>query len=40
VMDRSLNSTKFREETGFVPPSWDELVAFMYTDYRKRYNNE
>ncbi|CCN35100.1 DTDP-4-dehydrorhamnose reductase [Vibrio nigripulchritudo SO65] len=40
VMDRSLDSTKFREETGFVPPSWDELVAFMYTDYSKRYNNE
>ncbi|EIO3979353.1 TPA: dTDP-4-dehydrorhamnose reductase family protein [Vibrio vulnificus] len=39
-IDRSLNSTKFREETGFVPPSWDELVAFMHTDYRKRYNNE
>ncbi|ELV8605447.1 SDR family oxidoreductase [Vibrio vulnificus] len=39
-IDRSLNSTKFREETGFVPPSWDELVAFMYADYRKRYNNE
>ncbi|EGQ8135226.1 NAD(P)-dependent oxidoreductase [Vibrio parahaemolyticus] len=39
VMDRSLNSAKFREETGFVPPSWDELVAFMHTDYTKRYNN-
>ncbi|MDW2113365.1 SDR family oxidoreductase [Vibrio sp. 1731] len=40
VMDRSLNSTKFREETGFVVPNWDELVAFMHTDYRKRYSNE
>ncbi|MEO9494327.1 MAG: SDR family oxidoreductase [Vibrio splendidus] len=40
VMDRSLNSTKFREETGFVPPSWDELVAFMHSDYRKRYSHE
>ncbi|MEZ8229348.1 dTDP-4-dehydrorhamnose reductase family protein [Vibrio splendidus] len=40
VMDRSLNSTKFREETGFVPPSWDELVAFMHSDYSKRYNHE
>lgn len=40
VMDRSLNSTKFREETGFVAPSWDELVAIMNTDYRKRYSNE
>ncbi len=40
VMDRSLNSTKFRKETGFVAPSWDELVAIMHTDYRKRYSNE
>lgn len=40
VMDRSLNSTKFREETGFVAPSWDELVAIMHADYRKRYSNE
>ncbi len=39
-IDRSLNSTKFREETGFVAPSWDELIAFMHADYRKRYNNE
>ncbi|HGS5215545.1 TPA: dTDP-4-dehydrorhamnose reductase family protein [Vibrio parahaemolyticus] len=40
VMDRSLNSTKFCEETGFVAPSWDELVAIMHKDYRKRYSNE
>lgn len=40
VMDRSLNSTKFRKETGFVAPSWDELVAIMHTDYLKRYSNE
>lgn len=40
VLDRSLDSAKFREETGFVPPSWDELVAFMHSDYNKRYNYE
>ncbi|EGR2415813.1 dTDP-4-dehydrorhamnose reductase [Vibrio cholerae] len=40
VIDRSLNSTKFREETGFIPPSWDELVKFMHSDYIKRYSNE
>ncbi|MCJ2378632.1 SDR family oxidoreductase [Vibrio sp. ZSDZ34] len=40
VIDRSLNSSKFREETGFVPPSWDELVKFMHSDYVKRYSNE
>nr|WP_282597562.1 SDR family oxidoreductase [Vibrio crassostreae] len=40
VIDRSLDSTKFRDETGFVPPCWDELVIFMHRDYSKRYNNE
>lgn len=40
VIDRSLDSSKFRKETGFIPPSWDELIAFMHTDYNKRYNNE
>ncbi len=40
VIDRSLNSSKFREETGFVPPTWDYLVEFMHEDYIKRYNNE
>lgn len=40
VIDRSLDSSKFRKETGFVPPNWDELVKFMYRDYRKRYNHE
>ncbi len=39
VIDRSLNSTKFRDELGFVPPSWDELVAYMHSDYIKRYSN-
>lgn len=40
VIDRSLNSSKFREETGFVPPTWEYLVEFMHKDYIKRYNNE
>ncbi|MEZ9901686.1 dTDP-4-dehydrorhamnose reductase family protein [Vibrio breoganii] len=40
LIDRSLSSSKFREETGFVPPSWDELVKFMHSDYVKRYSNE
>ncbi|ENP8456972.1 SDR family oxidoreductase [Photobacterium damselae] len=39
-IDRSLNSAKFREETGFIPPSWDELVEFMHSDYIKRYSDE
>lgn len=40
VIDRSLNSSNFRKETGFVPPSWDELIKFMHSDYIKRYSNE
>ncbi|HIF9248502.1 TPA: dTDP-4-dehydrorhamnose reductase family protein [Photobacterium damselae] len=40
VIDRSLNSAQFREKTGFIPPSWDELIEFMYSDYIKRYSNE
>jgi dTDP-4-dehydrorhamnose reductase len=33
VLDRSLDSTRFRERTGYVPPSWPELVDEMYRDY-------
>lgn len=37
VIDRSLNSDKFRQLTQFSPPSWNELVKYMHTDYVKRY---
>ena len=30
VIDRSLNSDRFREATGYSPPSWTELVATMH----------
>ena len=30
VIDRSLNSKKFRDETGYSPPSWKHLVKEMY----------
>ncbi|WP_217190899.1 dTDP-4-dehydrorhamnose reductase family protein [Pseudomonas shirazica] len=29
VIDRSLDSSRFREATGYVPPSWDDLIASM-----------
>jgi dTDP-4-dehydrorhamnose reductase len=32
-LDRSLDSTLFRSVTGYVPPSWEELVDNMYQDY-------
>ncbi len=30
VLDRSMNSDKFKEATGYKSPSWDELIADMY----------
>lgn len=29
VIDRSLDSTRFREATGYAPPAWRDLVAAM-----------
>tara|TARA_R110001583_G_scaffold111063_2_gene260145 strand:+ start:21272 stop:22144 length:873 start_codon:yes stop_codon:yes gene_type:complete len=37
VIDRSLNSNKFRQSTQYNPPVWSELVEYMHTDYVKRY---
>lgn len=40
-IDRSLDSSKFREKTGFQPMSWEKMVKIMagdptpYTDWRK-----
>ena len=30
VIDRSLNSSRFREATGFVPKSWPEMIQAMH----------
>jgi dTDP-4-dehydrorhamnose reductase len=30
VIDRSLDSTRFRQATGYEPPDWNELVQRMY----------
>ena len=32
VIDRSLDSTRFRTATGFAPPPWEEMVAQMAAD--------
>ena len=32
--DRSLEASRFRQATGYVPPSWPELVSAMWDDYR------
>lgn len=31
-IDRSLDSAKFREVTGFVPPSWEKMIERMAAD--------
>lgn len=33
VLDRSMDSTRFRALTGYIPPTWAELVDTMYGDY-------
>jgi dTDP-4-dehydrorhamnose reductase len=32
VCDRSLNGDRFRQSTGFVPPSWQDMIEAMYHD--------
>lgn len=31
--DRSLDSSRFRAATGYVPPTWEEMVARMYVGW-------
>jgi len=32
-LDRSLDSTRFRSQTGYNPPAWPDLVRGMHLDY-------
>lgn len=32
LCDRSLNSDRFRQATGFVPPSWRDMIEQIYQD--------
>jgi dTDP-4-dehydrorhamnose reductase len=32
VCDRSLNGSRFREQTGFLAPSWPEMIRLMHED--------
>jgi dTDP-4-dehydrorhamnose reductase len=36
VIDRSLDSTRFRERAGWMPPSWDEMLEVLAGAYRVR----
>jgi dTDP-4-dehydrorhamnose reductase len=33
IVDRSLDSTIFREATHYSPPSWDKLIEMMHSDF-------
>ena len=39
-VDRSLDSSKFREITGFTPPSWTDLVRTMHNDFLEMNRGE
>lgn len=32
VLDRSLDSSRFRAATGYIPPSWADLISAMHQD--------
>lgn len=34
AIDRSLDSTLFKTQTGYVPPAWEQLVEAMHADYQ------
>jgi dTDP-4-dehydrorhamnose reductase len=35
-IDRSLDSTRFRQEFSYIPPSWDEMLDELVADIRER----
>jgi dTDP-4-dehydrorhamnose reductase len=36
--DRSLDSTRYRRATGFLPPPWDKMIEEMHSDYIQHYS--
>ena len=39
VIDRSLDSTRFKSATGYVPPGWDELIREM-REFEQQIENQ
>lgn len=39
-LNRVLDSTLFRNLTGYIPPSWPELVKVMYQDFQRGWGRE
>jgi dTDP-4-dehydrorhamnose reductase len=35
--DRSLNGSRFEKETGYRPPSWDQMVESLALEIEERY---
>jgi dTDP-4-dehydrorhamnose reductase len=43
IIDRSLDSTQFRQELGYAPPSWSSMIEEMAadnTDYQSKNISE
>lgn len=38
VYDQSLDSTRFRKFTGYIPPSWDSMIKKLYQYYETNSN--
>ncbi len=36
AIDRSLDSKRFRDATGYKPPAWPDLINAMYGDFKER----
>lgn len=39
IIDRSLDSSVFRQTTGYQPYSWDELIEMMHSDFVANINS-
>jgi len=37
-IDRSLNPKNFQNKTGYLSPSWEEMIDNMYKNFKKRNN--
>jgi dTDP-4-dehydrorhamnose reductase len=37
--DRSLDSTRFRKATGYIPPSWPEMIEQMWRDFQEHHKS-
>jgi dTDP-4-dehydrorhamnose reductase len=40
VTDKSLDSSRFTNQTGYKPPTWDTLIEEMHLDYLKLYDRQ